>query len=613
MTRIRAFLTRLISNPVLQGAVFLWLFIGAGHFNGALVQILTFVLVSILFAQSINILTGMAGQISLGHAAFFGVGAYGTAILAKMYGLSLLLTIPLASIFSAALAYVLSFPAGRVREVYLAMMTLGFGQIFLEVAREWTSLTGGVMGLSGVPAAGLGTLSMLDFQITSVNYFRALLFLTAGALMFIRNLEQSRIGRAFYAIHHSELAAGSVGIARRQTRQLAYALSGLLAGLAGSFYAHLVGYLGPDSFTITRSIEVLVVAIVGGLGSSAGQVMSALFFTFLPEKLQLFAEYQFIAYGAILTFTLLLFPKGIGGLLFAPSRFIRSKLLSQTARSGSAQQAASPQVEGYSVQHLSSNEAKSLSIQNISMNFGGLTALDNVSLDLQPGKIMALVGPNGSGKSTLVNVISGIYRPSAGRILMGGRDVTGLPDYKMARAGVVRTFQDPRLVPHFTVRENMLLGAHGDMNFSWLASGLSLPRAVQAEKDALQHCDAVLEFLQLHDVADQPVASLPYGHRRMTELGRMLLARPGTILLDEPAAGLSDLEMERLASVIVRLKELGLTIMLIEHHMDFLTDLVDDVVVLDSGKIIYRGDMDGMRKDADVIAAYLGDEGTEYA
>lgn len=612
MMVFRSFLTALVTNRVLQTIVFLALLIGASQFGDALVQILTFALVSILFAQSINILTGMAGQISLGHAAFFGVGAYGSAILAKTYGLSLLLTIPVATIFSSFLAYVLSYPAGRVREVYLAMMTLGFGQIFLEVAREWTAVTGGVMGFSGVPSAGLHTLAIFGMKITPVDYFRALLFITVGVLIFIRNLEQSRVGRALYAIHHSELAAGSVGIARRQTRQLAYALSGLLAGLAGSFYAHLVGYLGPDSFTITRSIEVLVVAIVGGLGSSAGQVLSAVFFTFLPEKLQLFAEYQFIAYGAILTFTLLLFPKGIGGLLFAPPRYIRSKLLAGTGEAAPGQDAAQRTQDAYA-SHFVKGSGKSLSVQGISMQFGGLRALDNVSLDLEPGKIVALVGPNGSGKSTLVNVISGIYQPTTGRVLMGGDDVTGLADFKMARAGVVRTFQDPRLVPHFTVRENMLLGAHGNMDISWLAAGLSVSKASRLEKEALRHCEAVIDFLQLRDVADQPVDGIPYGHRRMTELGRMLLAKPDIILLDEPAAGLSDLEMERLSSVIVQLKERGLTIMLIEHHMDFLADLVDDVVVLDSGNVIYRGDMAGMRQDPKVIAAYLGDEGNEHA
>ena len=600
MNEVRERLTRLVSNGYVQIVLVVGLLFGAGYMQGGTVQILSFALVSILFTQSIYILTGMTGQISLGHAAFFGVGAYGTAILTKSLGLSLLISVPLSGALASLVAFILSYPAGRVKEVYLAMMTLGFGQIFLEVAREWTSLTGGVMGLSGVPSASLGTLLILGAKLSTVDYFRSLLLISVGAVFFVRNFSQSRIGRSLFIVHNSELAAGSVGIDRGRTKQLAYALSGLFAGFAGAFYAHLVGYLGPDSFTITRSIEVLVIAIVGGLWSIGGQIISAIFFTLLPEQLQVFTQYQFIVYGLILTFTLILLRQGIGGLLFASPRFIRPHLQAQAKR------------QTLSSEFLRSNtNPAQISVKDITMKFGGLVAVDNVSIDIPAYRITALVGPNGSGKSTLVNLISGVYSPTAGRVFLNDADVTGRSDVAMAKLGIIRTFQDPRLVPHFTVRENILLGAHAKMTYNWFEAGLGLPRAHQQERLALQQCDSIIELLEIADVADQAVESLPYGYRRMTEIGRALMAGPKAILLDEPAAGLSDVEMSRLAEVLKNLKSFGITILLIEHHMDFLTDLVDEVVVLDSGSILFRGSMLDMRKDAGVIAAYLGAEGAE--
>lgn len=604
MTRFRSELSRLVGHPLALGALVVALAAITPVLREGSVQILCFVLIGIIFAQSINLLTGIAGQISLGHAGFFGIGAYGAGILAKRYGWEFYLTVPIASLVAAFAAYLLSFPAGRVRDVYLAMMTLGFGMVFYEVVREWNDVTGGMMGLPGVPSASLKTLTLAGRPLGVVAYFEILLLATVAFLAVMSNITRSRIGRAFFAIHHSEIAAGSLGISRGDTKQLAYTLSGASAGLAGAFYAHLVGYLGPDSFGLNRSIEALVVAIVGGLGSIPGQIISATIFTFLPEKLQVFAEYQFIVYGMILTFSLVVMPRGIAGLILEPPRFIRAAALRRAAAEGpAALGSARP----------AGPDADVLSAEALTMRFGGLTALDGVSLRLGGGRITALVGPNGSGKSTFVNVVSGIYRPSGGRVVFGGEDVTGRPDHEMARAGLIRTFQDPRLVPNFTVRENLMLGAHRLMRSSGLAAALALPAATDEEARVLAKVDAVVRLMDLADVADRPLESLPYGYRRLTDVGRALLAEPTAILLDEPAAGLAEPEMDRLAKVIRDMKAMGISVLLIDHHMDFLADLVDEVVVLDSGRVIYRGSMAGMREDRTVIAAYLGDAEAAHA
>lgn len=587
----------LATHPAAVAVGVFVLLLVAGSVSSATVQIWTFVLVNILLAQAINVLTGIAGQISLGHAAFLGLGAYGSALLMTRLGLPLPLSLLGATLLSAAAGWLLSFAAGRVREFYLAMMTLGFGLIFFEVLREWNSVTGGMTGLSGVPSPALKSLTVFGWQLDAVDYFRIVLVVTAAVTWLLHNLLSSPYGRAYFAIHASEVAAGSIGIPRVDTKREAYVVSAALAGLAGGFYAHLVGYLGPDGFSLNRSVEALVMAVVGGLGALSGPVLGAIVFTYLPEKLQVFAEWQFVVYGLILTLSFILLPSGLSGLLLPRRSYVRGAALARAARA--PRPATAPPQE-------SEAEVPTLRADVICKSFQGLRALDGVSLEISGGRIVGLVGPNGSGKSTLVNVISGVYRPDGGTVHFDGADITGAPDHQVAQRGVLRTFQDPRLVTSFTVRENVLLGLHRRYRQGHLAAMLATPGAVQEDVEMLREVDAALRLTGLEAQADATVRNLPYGDQRMTELARVLVAGARVVMLDEPAAGLSEVELERLGTVLRELKARGIAVVLIEHHMEFLDDLVDDVVVLDAGRCIYRGPIQGMYRDPGVVAAYLG-------
>lgn len=580
---------------------------GSEFASGSSVQLWSFVLINVLIAQSINLLTGVAGQISLGHAAFLGIGAYTSALLMKTWGVPLPLSLVAGTLLSAASGWLLSFAAGRVREFYLAMMTLGFGMIFYELIREWNGVTGGVAGLSGVPAPSLKTLDFFGIAMGPAAYFQFMLAVTAVVMWQLRNLLTSPYGRAFFAIHASEVAAGSIGVARVGTKREAYTLSAALTGLAGGFYAHLVGYLGPESFGLHRSVEALVMAVVGGLGSLSGPILGAILFTYLPEKLQFFADWQFMVYGLLLMVSFVLLPKGLAGLLLPRSRYIK-----ESAQAGAKKLASHRSgIAGKTAAGTSAapGTAPLLVAKDIALSFLGLRALDGVTLEIRAGQIIGLVGPNGSGKSTLVNVISGIYRPNAGIVTFEGKPITGLHDHEVARLGVLRTFQDPRLVPAFTVRENVLLGMHRLYRQGRVAAALNLPSAHREEAEMLARVTEALALAGLTALADVPVKDLPYGDQRMVELSRVLVADPRVVLLDEPAAGLSEGELVRLADVIRVLKGRGVSVVLIEHHMDFLDDLVDDVVVLDAGRMIYHGGMEGMYRNPAVIAAYLGTAG----
>ena len=596
-----------VAEPRVGLVLVLALGMGSEFASGSSVQLWSFVLINVLIAQSINLLTGVAGQISLGHAAFLGIGAYTSALLMKTWGVPLPLSLVAGTLLSAASGWLLSFAAGRVREFYLAMMTLGFGMIFYELIREWNGVTGGVAGLSGVPAPSLKTLDFFGIAMGPAAYFQFMLAVTAVVMWQLRNLLTSPYGRAFFAIHASEVAAGSIGVARVDTKREAYTLSAALTGLAGGFYAHLVGYLGPESFGLHRSVEALVMAVVGGLGSLSGPILGAIVFTYLPEKLQFFADWQFMVYGLLLMVSFVLLPKGLAGLLLPRSRYIK-----ESAQAGAKKLASHRSgIAGKTAAGTSAapGTAPLLVAKDIALSFLGLRALDGVTLEIRAGQIIGLVGPNGSGKSTLVNVISGIYRPNAGIVTFEGKPITGLHDHEVARLGVLRTFQDPRLVPAFTVRENVLLGMHRLYRQGRVAAALNLPSAQREEAEMLARVTEALALAGLTALADMPVKDLPYGDQRMVELSRVLVADPRVVLLDEPAAGLSEGELVRLADVIRVLKGRGVSVVLIEHHMDFLDDLVDDVVVLDAGKMIYHGGMEGMYRNPAVIAAYLGTAG----
>ncbi len=609
MTAFRRLVSRILGHPALLLAVVVALWIAAGAGDRATVQLLSFLMLNILLAQSINLLTGIAGQISLGHAGFFAIGAYAAAILTKTYGIAVPPALVLAVAITAVVGWLLAIPAGRVREFYLAMMTAGFGLLCYEIVKEWSSFTGGVMGLSGIASPTLRNLQVFAWSFDAVDLFRAMLVITFVVLVLMRNFIQSHHGRSFFAVHASEIAAGSIGVSQGQAKRRAYCISAGLAGLAGGLYAHLVGYLGPDSFTIMRSVEVLVMAIVGGMGTLVGPILGAALFTWLPERLQSFAEYQFMVYGLILMVVFLVLRRGIAGTLAEPPRFISARAL----RSGAVEPLPDPDPEPTAGGAAGRTAQPLLEVAGLGRNFAGLVALDGISLGLYPGRVTALIGPNGSGKSTLVNVVSGIYPPSRGQVRLAGQEVGGWPAHRIARLGLVRTFQDPRLVGSFTARENILLGAQRHFRSSMLAAALRLPATLREERMMVRRADAVIALAGLEAVADQPVEALPYGYRRLVEVGRAILSGPSIVLLDEPAAGLSEVELDRLAAMIRHLRDSGKAVLLIEHHMDFVNDIVDDVVVLDSGQSIYRGDMEGMRSDPAVIAAYLGAEQVDHA
>lgn len=564
-------------------------------FNDSNLQLFIFWGINILLAQSINLLSGFAGQISLGHAAFYAIGAYTSSIFMLNFGFPIYLSIIFSIFFSALAGFLLSFPAGRVKEFYLAMMTLGFGFILQEIAKEWSSVTGGVMGLSNIPSPKLNTLTILGIEINLAMYYWLIFIIVVFVLWILKNFVQSYYGRSFLAVHLSELSAASIGIAPGKVKQLAYTLSASMAGLAGALYAHLMGYIGSATFGMMQSIEILVMGIIGGFGTIIGPILGAGFLTFVPNKLQFIQEYQLMVYALLLIISFLVIPKGLAGLMN-----LRTKLYKSSMRKNLK---VTNEIDNIENIH---DSIPILSVDSVSKEFGGVTALSNVSFKLGKGEIVGLIGPNGSGKSTLVNLITGIYSVSNGKILYGEKNITNETSHLIAREGIIRTFQDPHNVPSMTVRENILLGGHRQYKSSIFSCTFNLKSSLIEESKKLEMVEKIIRLCELEPYIDESVANLPYGIQRIVEVARAIMAEPKTLILDEPAAGLSETEIIFLVKLIRFVKEQGVSIILIDHNMNFITSLVDRVVVLDSGKVIYSGDIYGMQKNQNVIEAYLG-------
>lgn len=554
--------------------------------------------IMVIVCTGLNILAGLSGQISLGHAGLYAIGAYTAGIVGTRLGLGLWSALLPAVTVTAVVGALLALAALRVSGPYLAMVTIAFGIIVEGAAVEWVALTGGPGGIFNIPKPALGSL-VLPLR----GYYLVVVVTAALALIATRNVMRSAWGRAFVAVKDSEVAAESLGLGTYGLRAMAFTLSAAFAGAGGCLFTFLQGYLSPDSFTLQASILFLLIVLFGGLGTLAGPLVGGLVLVLLPELLQQFVEYRLILYGGLLLFSVYFLPAGVVGAL-------RGRLGPPPSGAGAA--SASP-LPGPSVGGLarapepaartSCAAVPALVVDGVSVAFGGLQALDGVGLAVGSGSIHSLIGPNGAGKTTLVNIISGFYRPDRGRLEFEGRSIAGLAPAAIARRGLVRTFQTPQLFEDLSVRENVMVGAAGH-RLGALTAALAGSRAGEAR--LRDDAGRLLAEVGLEAWAEAPARSLPFGLRRRLEMARALAAGATMLLLDEPAAGLSPAEMEDLGRRLEALRAGGRTILLIEHHMDLVMAVSDRVTVLDEGRLIADGEPEAVQRDPAVVAAYLG-------
>lgn len=607
-------------------------------------------------ALSLVVLTGWVGQISLAQASFVGIGAYLAAMATRDFGLGFPLNVPIAGLAAAAAAALLGIVALRVRGLFLAVATLIFAwatDSYLFTAR-WM---GGVGRSTSAEVETIGTPGQLPyFDFTDRTTFYYVVVATCALAVFgVLNLRDSRIGRSFFAVRGSEIAAASFGIDVVRTKLVAFACSGFIAGLAGALLMVHQGSVVADQFDLTQSLFYLSVAVVGGLASISGALAAALLFAGLDEvffRVEALAGYLDVVSALLLAVVLLAYPGGMAALgRTLGTRLPRlagrgldaltSRLPSRASEreddrdapddhepaDHEADQAVAAEVVAPDSADAAGGNGRAprprrrkrrvntpavLQAEDITVRFGGLTAVDDVSLEVREGEIVGLIGPNGAGKTTTFNAISGLNQPTTGIVHLHGQDMSGKAVHERAATGLARTFQVLQLFPQLNVFDNVLVGTYLHSRAGVL-SHLALTRAaITADLEAQVRARRVVAMLGLDDVADQPVAGLPFGTLRMVELARALATNAPLVMLDEPASGLDNAETDRLSAILLRVREeLDVSLLVIEHDVRMVTALTEYMYVLDQGKLIAEGTPAQIQRDEAVIAAYLGSSAKE--
>ncbi len=607
----------------------------------------------ITLAVGYNLVNGVCGQLHLGPNAFITLGAYSAALLtltpAEKAATFLLqplvwpfsqLALPLApallagGLTAAGFAVLTGFPVFRVRGDYLAIVTLGFGEVVRVLANNLQYLTNGPLGLKGL------------HPLTSLAWSWGV---AVAAVAVVSALVRSSYGRAMQAIREDETAARAMGVDTFRHLMLAYVLSAFLFGMAGGLLAHLITTISPSLFSFFLTFNLLIIIVVGGLGSTTGAVLSAILFTLAGEWLRVVEEprqllgltfpgipgMRMVIFSCLLLAVILFFRRGLLGRREFSWEAAGAWIEKRRWRLGgrrprgkdscpgprpSTFHAAGGEKEGRSGGRQSLTPAPPpprrgrqgasealLSIHHLGVRFGGLLALEDLNLTVPQGGLYGLIGPNGAGKTTAFNLISGFLCPTSGSIRFAGQDLAGLPPHRITTLGVARTFQNIRLFNDLTVLDNVLVGRHCRGRAGWWEAVLHLPRYRREERAQLHRARDLLAEVGLDEVRQEKAGQLPYGHQRRLEIARALATEPRLLLLDEPAAGLNPQETLELKDFLQDLQARhSLTLLLIEHNLRLVMNLCQHLTVLDHGLTIAQGPPAAIQRHPDVIRAYLG-------
>ncbi len=544
-----------------------------------------------IVATGLVVLTGYGGMTSFAQATFMGLGAYTTAILTARYGVDPWLALPAALAVSLVGALAVGAVTLRLSGHYLALGTIAWAVSAYYLFGN-LDLLGRNDGISGIPPVTVFGRALIDSRS-----MYGLIATAAGlSLWLTHNLLDSRPGRAIRALRGGAAAAASFGVDLPRTRLLAFAYAALLAGLAGWLYAHLQRSVNPTPFGLNASIQYLLMAVVGGVGSIWGGLIGAVLVTVVNDQLQNIlprllganGNYEVIVFGLLLVVLLQTAPAGLWPLL-------RRRMVPRPRPI-----TAAPTLPGRA---MPAPGTPLLTATGLRKQFGGLVAVNDLTLDVTAGEIVGLIGPNGAGKSTTFNLLTGVAQPTAGTITILGSP-TRLRPQRAAQLGIGRTFQHVKLVPDMSVLENVALGAHLLSRQGPLRAVCRLNGADEAQLFA--HAARQLDRVGLAATAAAPVQSLALGQQRIVEIARALCLDPLLLLLDEPAAGLRHAEKQELAALLHRLRAGGMTIVLVEHDMAFVTTLADRLVVMEFGAKLAEGTPAAVRADPAVIEAYLG-------
>ncbi|MGM4989021.1 branched-chain amino acid ABC transporter ATP-binding protein/permease [Tardiphaga sp. 841_E9_N1_2] len=566
--------------PYFIGAAIVVFLAASMQFDGYILNILMQATTFAIAVFGLSVVLGLCGQINLAQAAFFGFGAYAVGIGTTDYQLSYWLCLAAGCVMALVAGAVLGLSTLRLGGHYLAMVTISFQQIVTLVMINAIWLTKGPDGVSkiGRPSLFLSSQSYLAFCV-------AMLALVGYVVW---HLPETRLGRAMRAVRDNELAAGVNGIDVFRTKVYAFAISAVLGGLGGGLFAGGFAYISPDQFSFAESIVFLTMSLLGGVASPIGSAIGTGLLILIPEWLRFLKSVPglYLAiYGLSVILIIRFMPDGIWG--FVTAAYDRMRSSKKVAVTSAPLQLKPAATGGEMV----------LEVTGLSKHFGGLKAVDQVDISVRRGGVHALIGPNGSGKTTTLNVLSGLYNATSGKVVLDGTDVTTMPPHLRAAAGLGRTFQNIRLFRSMTALENVIIGAERPGN---TLTG-------KGDEAALtERALAALTFVGLGPRAMELISSFSYGHQRLIEIARALAANPTLLLLDEPAAGLNSTEKLELHELLKRIAAQGLTILIIDHDMTLVSEAAQHITVLNFGRRIADGESMAVLRHPDVVSAYLG-------
>lgn len=570
-----------------------------------------------LLALGMVLVTGYAGQFSLAVGAFYGIGAYASALLTANFGVSGLLAIIVGATLAAMVAYALGRPIFRLRGHFLAMATLALTEGFFLLVNSF-SFTGASSGLAVEP------LNFFGRELVNTNEFFILNWVLVGLVVWgCLKLSKGREGRALKAIRGHEAAAASAGIDIASSKTRIFTASAIVSSIGGSLYAHQVMYVNPPPFGASTAIDVLVIAVLGGLRTPWGAVVGAIGLEVLNQFIEAtlpsllgsaaVGAGQTLFLGLLLVIILVARPDGIAGAVGALARRLHQRkspppLLTEPEDEDGAT-SMSELRRRHDSEHTAAQRADLVPVleaRHVIKKFGGVTAVHDISLTIGAGEVLAVIGPNGAGKSTLVNLLSGNLPVTGGSVILDGEDVTGMPAFKVARHGLARTFQTPCLFEDMDVAATVKVGAHLRGKVGMVRSALPTPGAVKEEHRLDEEAGIILRRLGLAHLAHLDAKNLSMGQQKRIEIARALAGQPKVILLDEPCAGLNKAEKKTLMRLLRQLAAEGLGVLVIEHDMEFVMASADRVHVINFGETLSEGSPSEVQADPAVIAAYLG-------